>query len=192
MPRSPRSRADAVTPVYRDWVPEFADFDPARGERSWKASVRSITSGDIDDVARIHAARAGMEKAQSEGLVREWLEDSRRLVMVAEHDGQVHGYGSATFLEEVAQEGTDSPGWYLTGVVVAPPSRRHGLGHQLTAARLEALARVADTAWYFVNARNRASIALHAKFGFIEHGRAQRIAGVDFTGGVGILFRLDL
>jgi hypothetical protein len=68
----------------------------------------------------------------------------------------------------------------------------HGLGTQLTSARLEALARVADTAWYFVNAKNQASIALHAKFGFIEHARSERIAGVDFNGGEGILFRCDL
>ena len=112
--------------------------------------------------------------------------------MVAEHEGQVHGYGSATFLESARQDDTDPSGWYLTGVVVTPASRRHGLGAQLTSARLEALARVADTAWYFVNAKNQASIALHAKFGFIEHARAQRIAGVDFDGGLGILFRCDL
>jgi GNAT superfamily N-acetyltransferase len=128
MPRSAGSRADAVTTAYRAWVPEFADFDPVRGERSWEASVRSITSDDVNDVARIHAARAGMEIARSETLIRGWLEDSQRLVMVAEHDGRVHGYSSATFLEDAPKVGTDPSGWYLTGVVVTPLSRRHGLG----------------------------------------------------------------
>jgi ribosomal protein S18 acetylase RimI-like enzyme len=177
---------------YREWVPEFANFDPERGALPWDASVRSITGSDVNDVGRIHAARAGIETARAEAVVRGWLEDAGRLVMVAEHDGQVHGYGSATLLEGAAQDGTDPTGWYLTGVVVAPSSRRHGLGTQLTSARLEALARVADTAWYFVNAKNQASIDLHAKLGFIEHARAERIAGVDFDGGEGILFRCDL
>jgi ribosomal protein S18 acetylase RimI-like enzyme len=177
---------------YRECVPEFADFDPARGGLRWEASVRLIAGSDVDEVVRIHAARAGIEMVRAEAVVRGWLEDAGRLVMVAEHDGQVHGYGSATFLDAGAPDGTDPSGWYLTGVVVAPPSRRHGLGTQLTSVRLEALARVADTAWYFVNAKNQASIALHAKFGFIEHARSERIAGVDFNGGEGTLFRCDL
>jgi aminoglycoside 6'-N-acetyltransferase I len=77
-------------------------------------------------------------------------------------------------------------------MVIDPVARRHGLGTLLTAARLAALAEIADTAWYFVNAVNHASIALHAKFGFVEHLRGRQLAGTKFEGGVGILFRLEL
>ena len=122
----------------------------------------------------------------------DWLEDDRRLVLVAEHEQQVHGYASASFLEGEAADGLVVPGWYLTGVVVDPASRRHGLGAQLTAARLDTIRNMAGTAWYFVNAENRASIDLHTKFGFTEHARGPRICGVEFSGGIGILFRLDL
>lgn len=104
--------------------------------------------------------------------------------------GRVCAYASATYLSPSA--GGAPHGWYLTGVVVAPPARRHGLADLLTRARLALLAERTDTAWYFVNARNTASIALHESFGFVEHTREFEIPGVSFEGGVGVLFRLGL
>ncbi len=44
----------------------------------------------------------------------------------------------------------------------------------------------------FANARNRASIALHAAFGFEEVTRDFEVPGVTFEGGVGVLFRAVL
>lgn len=143
-------------------------------------------------MAQLHAMREDTPLATSVAQVLGWLEDDRRSVVVADHDLQVHGYASATFLDAGAGGGLGVPGWYLSGVVVNPASRRHGLGAQLTAARLDTIREKSGTAWYFVNAENRASIALHAKFGFLEHARGPRICGVEFSGGNGILFRLDL
>lgn len=126
-------------------------------------------------VAQLHATRQGAPLAKSVSQVLGWLDDDRRLVLVADHDEQVHGYASATFLNAEAGDGLGVPGWYLSGVVINPASRRRGLGAQLTAARLDSIDEKADTAWYFVNAENRASIALHDKFGFVEHARGPRI-----------------
>jgi RimJ/RimL family protein N-acetyltransferase len=44
--------------------------------------------------------------------------------------------------------------------------------------------------WYFANARNQASIGLHAEFGFVEVQRPMRFAPIAFAGGVGVLFML--
>lgn len=45
--------------------------------------------------------------------------------------------------------------------------------------------------YYVVNPANRASIALHERWGFREVMRADRLAGVTFTGDVGILMRAE-
>jgi hypothetical protein len=44
-------------------------------------------------------------------------------------------------------------------------------------------------AWYFTNARNHASLALHAKLGFVEVTRDFSYPNVSFDGGVGVLGR---
>jgi hypothetical protein len=51
------------------------------------------------------------------------------------------------------------------------------------------LSKHADDAWYFANARNAASIELHAPFGFEEVTRSFFYPRVDFDRGEGILFR---
>ncbi len=83
-------------------------------------------------------------------------------------------------------------GWYLGGVIVRPAWRRRGIGAALTAERLAWIAQRAGEAYYFVNARNRASIALHEPFGFVEVTRDFAFPGVTFEGGEGILFRAPL
>jgi hypothetical protein len=63
--------------------------------------------------------------------------------------------------------------------------RRRGIAHALTRARLD---RLAPPVYYFANERNRASIDLHAPFGFQELTRDFWHPDVTFTGGGGILF----
>ena len=142
-------------------------------------------------VGSLHAAREGTPFDTAVARVLSWLADERRRVLVAEYEQEVHGYASATFLNVKDGDGLGVSGWYLSGVVVAPAARRRGLGMQLTSARLDRIAEVSSSAWYFVNANNRASIALHSRFGFVEHARGPRICGVEFSGGTGILYRLD-
>ena len=71
-------------------------------------------------------------------------------------------------------------------------ARRRGVGHALTDARLRWIAERAEHAWTFVNARNHASIDLHAAFGFEEVTRDVAFPVVTFEGGEGILFRATL
>jgi ribosomal protein S18 acetylase RimI-like enzyme len=78
------------------------------------------------------------------------------------------------------------------GMVVHPDHRRQGAGAALTRARIDWISTRADAAWYFANARNAASIALHEPFGFEEVTRSFFYPRVDFDGGEGILFRLRL
>jgi RimJ/RimL family protein N-acetyltransferase len=80
------------------------------------------------------------------------------------------GYARARLFEPEAQVPDDiaPPGYYLMGVFVVPNERRTGIGAALTQARLDWIANRAPTAWFFVNARNAASIALHERLGFEE------------------------
>ena len=83
-------------------------------------------------------------------------------------------------------------GYYLSGVVVDPGRRGHGIGGQLIRARMDfAWSAGAPALYYFANSRNGTSIALHAKFGFREIKRPFQFPGVAFEDGFGILFRLE-
>jgi aminoglycoside 6'-N-acetyltransferase I len=150
-----------------------------------------LTEHDVTQVASLHAAREGVPFDAAVAIVLSWLPDERRQVLVAEYNQEVHGYASTTFVDVNDGDDLGVSGWYLSGIVVAPSARRRGLGMQLTSARLDRIAQASGSAWYFVNANNQASIALHARFGFVEHARGPRICGVEFSGGTGILYRID-
>ena len=179
---------------------EFDDSPGAHGSEglSGELRVRPATIGDIDAVGRISAEREG-------GVVREHIEGFRRelevgrtlqtaMVFVAELDGQVIGYGRTGYLdkEHGGAAGKSPVGWYLTGLVVDPRFRRHGVGARLTANRLAWISERSGLAYYFANARNRVSIALHERFGFTETARGPELCGQSFLGGEGILFEVDL
>ena len=77
----------------------------------------------------------------------------------------------------------------MGGLLVETSSRRRGIGEALTRARMHWVFERAPEAWYFTNARNLASLALHAKLGFIEVTRDFVYPRVSFDGGVGVLGR---
>ncbi|MET4621198.1 GNAT superfamily N-acetyltransferase [Arthrobacter sp. 2762] len=58
-------------------------------------------------------------------------------------------------------DGPARAGCYLGGITVARLFRRHGVAAALTEARLLWIWERADSAWYVVNSRNQASLALH-------------------------------
>ena len=120
------------------------------------------------------------------------LESPDRLLVVAERAEDVIGYGRVLrFVPEPDAPADIAPsGYYLMGLVVHPDHRRRGVAAALTQARLEWISKHADEAWYFANARNAASIALHAPFGFEEVTRSFLYPRVDFGLGEGVLFRL--
>ena len=77
-------------------------------------------------------------------------------------------------------------------MIVAPALQRRGVGAELTRRRLQWIAERAGEAFYFVDAENRASRALHERFGFAELTRDFTYPGVTFPEGGGVLYRLDL
>ena len=119
---------------------------------------------------------------------------SDRLLVVAERADEVIGYGRvlAFVPEHDAPPDIAPPGYYLMGLAVHPDHRRKGVATALTHARIDWISERANEAWYFANARNVASIALHASFGFDEVTRSFFYPRVDFDRGEGILFRLGL
>jgi ribosomal protein S18 acetylase RimI-like enzyme len=122
------------------------------------------------------------------------VENPERQLVVAETESGIGAYGRARLFEP----GSDAPGdtaprgYYLTGLFVRPDLRRAGIGAALTEARLRWIFESADEAWFFANARNSASIALHRRFGFDEMTRQFSFPGLVFRGGEGILFKLRL
>ncbi|MFE3200323.1 GNAT family N-acetyltransferase [Embleya sp. NPDC059237] len=173
-------------------MPEFADFETPEGRsrqpRAMPISVRQATVADVEQCAVLARRYAGdgAGVGDFEALVRGWLQQPTGCFPVAiGADHGVVGYGRVVRLDAA----TAPTGYYLAGVVVDPDARRLGVGMSLTRSRLDWIEAHAAEARYFCNARNRVSIALHARMGFHEETRDFEIPGVTFEGGVGILFR---
>lgn len=181
----------------------FEEFDesgnsPSSSDLLAEIVVREAVVEDADAIGRISAEREGGDTQTHCAAVRRLLEDlgndRSRLVLVSELGGRVIGFGKVRAIGgQPKVELRETPeGWYLTGVVVAPRYRRRGIGARLTADRLRWIAERSDLAYYFANAMNRVSIALHDAFGFKEVARGTEFAGVSFVGGEGVLFKVDL
>ena len=154
---------------------------PADGE----PIIRPARAGDFESLGRIAAARYGGDaRAHAAALERfpGGAGKGRSLLLAAEMDGAAVGFGKCRYFERAddAPPDTGPEGWYLAGVVVGERYRRRGIGRRLTAARLQWIAARADVAYYFANARNAASIALHREFGFEEISRRFRLPGATF------------
>lgn len=181
---------------------EFAEFRPDRPERERLQAgegfaVRPVVEDDLDAVAAIIAEREGevFEKwREISARILAEVEGGRTLFLVAESGLGILGYGRAAWFEPPGDSPEEAApaGWYLTGVVVRPEARRRGVGEALTRERLAWISLRAEAAWYFANAQNRVTIALHERLGFEEVTRDFWFPGVQFRGGVGVLFRRDL
>ena len=107
-------------------------------------------------------------------LMREWsIEDGP------------YGVIEQTTADEAAPE--TPAGYYLSGVLVDPAWRRHGIALALTRARLRwAFART-DEVFYVAGADNIASVRLHEALGFQE---VRRFPSERSAAGVDVLSRL--
>jgi ribosomal protein S18 acetylase RimI-like enzyme len=171
-----------------------SDAEPAEPlENLW---VRAAVPADADAIAALAFEReGGVLEEHRNGAERELASGrSDNLLLVAEVEGCRVGFARARYFEHPVEPpaGLAPQGWYLLGVIVTPPFRRRGIATELTRRRLEWIAQHTTEAFYFVNARNRASIELHEHFGFVELTRDFTFPKVSFTGGVGILYRTDL
>jgi ribosomal protein S18 acetylase RimI-like enzyme len=171
---------------------KFTEFHEHGPSEQWHAVVvRPIADLDVPTVASIYAEREGADLKLALERVSRWADpNQRRFVLVAAQRGRIQGYGKAEMLSPSEGGGNAPTGWYLTGLVVAPLARRHGVGARLTEERIRALAARTNDIWYVANLRNRATIALHERHGFVFQTRDFSIPGVAFEGGQGALFRL--
>ncbi|WP_407318943.1 GNAT family N-acetyltransferase [Isoptericola halotolerans] len=150
--------------------------------RPLPAGVRRATVSDLPAIGAVQDV-AG-QSLLLDGI-RAAILDSGRLVVVAEAGGAVVGWAKTH--HHPGADGIAPAGQYLGGVIVHPAWRRRGLAVALTTARMVWIGGRSDRAHLVVNARNRASIALHDRWGFRDVGRAASFHGVTFTGGVGLL-----
>jgi ribosomal protein S18 acetylase RimI-like enzyme len=175
-----------------------ARSDRGAGERPPDLVIRPAEVKDAEGLAVLKEEREGGSAAEHrEGFLAELAgggADRERMLLVAECGGALAGFARAALFRPApdAPARTAPAGWFLAGLYVTPAWRGRGIGAKLTEERLRWLAGRAGEIFYFVNARNRSSIALHAGFGFEEMTREFEYPGVTFTGGVGILFRLRI
>jgi len=151
--------------------------------------IRRAVATDIEDCL----ALAARDVELPTGLADD-LSALDRLLVVAEDAGRIICYGRAMHFRRAADAPADSvpTGYYLVGLVVDASCRRSGVGSELTRARLAWISGRATEAWYFANARNTASIALHVHLGFREVTREFSFPGLSFDGSEGILYRASL
>ncbi|PRZ07026.1 ribosomal protein S18 acetylase RimI-like enzyme [Isoptericola sp. CG 20/1183] len=172
----------------------FAEFAPHRHGTPAAVAVRVATVDDLPAVERVQDA-AG-QTLLLDGI-RAAILDSGRQVLVAEtgaagDDERAAVVGWAKTHLHPRSDGVAPAGHYLGGVTVHPAWRRCGVATALTEARMGWIAGRAARAFYVVNARNTASIALHERWGFREVARAASFHGVTFAGGAGLLLAADL
>ncbi|WP_156225823.1 GNAT family N-acetyltransferase, partial [Pseudactinotalea suaedae] len=152
-------------------------------------TVRAATSADLDAIGRIQEA-AG-RSAHPEGWQRA-IDAPDRCLLVAAEPGSGDVVGWAQSYHHTEPQDSAPAGHYLGGVTVHPAWRRRGAAIALTDARMRWIAERADDAYYVVNPTNRASIDLHRRWSFEEVRRAETLAGVEFTGGTGLLMHASL
>lgn len=172
-------------------VSGFAAYQPGAGLGPVQVRLRGATERDVKTLNAIQL-RAG-RSAHTETLRRTIL-DKDRFVVVAELDGEegAEVVGWAQTYHHAVLTDSAPEGHYLSGVTVDPAWRRRGIAAAMTDARIAWVAERADEVFYVVNIGNRASIDLHTRWGFHEVERGPRFAGIEFSGGVGLLMRADL
>ncbi|MDO5535260.1 MAG: GNAT family N-acetyltransferase [Propionibacteriaceae bacterium] len=171
----------------------FAPYEPdAHGVPLPDVLIRDGERADLGQTSSLLAQREGGDPVAWEAILGRRFDEDHQKLVVAEHAGEVIGYGWLAYLTPVADGGHGAPdGWYLSGVVVDPAHRRRGIGRRLTQARIDWVLARDEAVFYVVSARNRASRTMHAELGFEEVTEEFTVPGVVFANADGILCRLD-
>jgi aminoglycoside 6'-N-acetyltransferase I len=152
--------------------------------------TRAASHADFDHVMAIQVAAGRTPSERFRELTAASIDDPTAHVVVGTVEERIIGWATTRLFTE--PDGAAPAGHYLMGVTVIPAMRRRGIATRLIGDRLDWIASRADTAFYFTNARNRASIAAHERRGFLEIARASYFRNVPFDGGEGILFAVGL
>jgi phosphinothricin acetyltransferase len=162
-------------------MPLFAPDRPhGHGRLDTDVGVRAARAEDAAGIVAVAATRGPLPDDFGD-RVRRWTQDRGRRVLVAEREGAVVAWAMLA-----RWDGYDDvpDGRYVSALTVDPGSWRRGIGSTL----LQGLLRTSDgEVRSVVNARNRPSLALHARHGFHEVRRAATFAGIEFEGGTGVL-----
>jgi GNAT superfamily N-acetyltransferase len=167
-------------------VNRYATFEPTPVRRAAPVPivVAAMSTDDVVPVAALIAARdGGTVDAIEQKLQNEIEPHTRRAIFVARADAGARpvAFGRVVWIDVPPDLERGAPsGWYLMGLIVDPTVRRRGVGRALVEARLRWLDGRAREVHYVANAENRASIALHAAFGFEEYSRDFVLPGVTF------------
>lgn len=147
--------------------------------------MRAAVPGDLAAVQAVARAAGGPGWTAAALAARP---DRIAVVAVAGGDPADRGLlGYAKTHVYPAPDGAAPAGHYLGGILVHPAARRRGLGRALTEVRLAWIWERADAASCITNARNAASIALHAALGFRQLASGASFQGVTFDGGRGLV-----
>ena len=171
----------------------FADYEPqVDAQTTVSPRIDPLSHSTVTACAALAAAREGDPVERWLPVFAQRATADPVTTFVAHVDQHFAGYASMSWLSP-GKDGAMAPeGWYLTGLVVAPEWRRHGVGAALTQHRLTVLAEITSEVYYFASALNRPTIDLHAQLGFQELTTDFQFPGVTFSGGTGHLFRLAL
>ena len=179
---------------------DFADHSPrARGESATSIVIRPASPDDVTRVARLLALRGtGAEDALAQAP--RMIEALPVLLLALAPIGQGAGEeADDDRLAPVALSGAfvlpGDPGagrperWTVSGLVVDPRARRHGIGRALLSAVVDAVAAIdpGEPVVGVVNADDHALIGLHLAVGFTQTERVEEYAGVTFEGGWGVV-----
>ncbi|WP_263119426.1 GNAT family N-acetyltransferase [Cellulomonas fimi] len=148
--------------------------------------VRMGASDDLAGIVAVAASRGRLPADFAERIDAR-MTDADWRVLVAERTNAPGVIGWAMVGPWTGL--VDAPdGRYVSALTVTPEARRSGIGGRLLG---DLVVVAGGTVFSVVNARNRASLDLHRRQGFVELGRAARFAGIDFDGGSGVLLRRD-
>jgi ribosomal protein S18 acetylase RimI-like enzyme len=140
-------------------------WKPAGGP--YGVRLRTATPADLDDVVEVDATAFGDPVEQNRPWVEPHLSSARCRVVVAEADGAVVGCATGT-----RSDGWAGPAVMVTGVAVAEPFRRRGIGAALTSALVD-WAFEGGATLVHLNPDDDAAARLYAGLGFVE------VAGFD-------------
>jgi len=165
-------------------------------EQHFSVVIRPLVPADLEPAAEIVAVCTDGNVAHQLELLERRLERQApdSALLVAEVDARIVGVSRVAYFEPAADAPANAApsGWYLLGVNVDPACRRRGVGRALTVARLSFIAERASTAWFFTDASNEASIALHEALGFRPQTTDFWFPTATFGVGGGVLFSLHL
>jgi ribosomal protein S18 acetylase RimI-like enzyme len=160
-------------------------------------AIRLATLDDLDQAAELAMAlgdSTNSDPATWKTALRDDIEQPSRCLFVAGTGTTLVGEGRIRHFQPPPGSPVNiaPAGYYLMGLGVLPAARRQGIGRRLTLARIAWAAACTDKLWFFTEAANHPSLALHTSLGFREVTRDFTYPGFTFPPGGAVLCVLSL